>query len=408
MSAMWEILGRSTPPSRQRGPSNEHSVTKSEVRLVGNPFAGIHSSFSQLLISSVSSEVRSSKPPSRNLRFESLLIRREVRVLGSRPSSGKDSTLLHPPSISKQVRDAIPCKPHSFWGVRLLQLLIIRDCKLRGKLPCENWESSGQLDISNFWRHGRQVCNLLLGSDFRFGQSLISISWRNVRTTSLIERDLRFLQSSIWRYWNLVNKPNCRDSRESQLFAICKRSRTPNWCITFLGRKKFNILQWEIETDFNVARESPPGKEMRAGQLTISSCWKQELPANNFLCRVVKATKPCSFISFKIGTLWTEAWSFWHPETTNFVKELRCLGRLSTNSGHDRIWSSWGKGTLHFYLEKVPNTSKLANPQTTKFSDIWMAWLPSRDSHKIQNPAFVILASLWCRALESNLGPVHQ
>ena len=87
MPEMWEILGLSTPPSWQRGPSNKHSVIKSELRVVGNPRAGIDSSFSQSLISSVSSEVRSWRPLSRTLRFGSLLIRREVRVLGNRPSS---------------------------------------------------------------------------------------------------------------------------------------------------------------------------------------------------------------------------------------------------------------------------------------------------------------------------------
>ena len=197
MPEMWEILGLSTPPSWQRGPSNKHSVIKSEVRVVGNSPAGIDSSFSQSLISSVSSEVRSWRPLSRTLRFGSQLIRREVRVLGNRPSSGKNFTLLQPPSISKQVRDTIPCKPHSFWGVSLLQLLIIRDCKLRGKLPCENWESFGQLDNSNLRRHGKQVCNPPPGIDSSSRQSLILISWRNVRTISWFERDLRFSQSLI-------------------------------------------------------------------------------------------------------------------------------------------------------------------------------------------------------------------
>ena len=163
----------------------------------GKSPATIDPSFSQQLIISFSSEMRCWSPEPRFSRSGRLLRRSEVRVMGNSSSSGSDNMLLHPPSISKWVSHFIWSKPQSLWGVRLLQLMIIRDFRFGGKLHSEIWESSVHLDNSNFWRHGRQVFNLTLGSDFRFGQFLISISRKNVRTSSRIERDERSLQSSI-------------------------------------------------------------------------------------------------------------------------------------------------------------------------------------------------------------------
>lgn len=106
-------------------------------------------SFSQQLISSVLRDSSLFRPVlSHFSRSKSPLMRRELRFLGSNPSTGNDSTFLHSPSISKRQRLASPCNPHSFPEMSLLQEVILSKQSFEGKTCFESGSSSGQSFIN--------------------------------------------------------------------------------------------------------------------------------------------------------------------------------------------------------------------------------------------------------------------
>ena len=179
MLEMWWILSQSWPiPLWHRGFSNGQLEIYNSSRDAGSLSSGKHWSCSQSIMNNVWREVRCRRAvPFSDLRFLRLCSRREVRVVGSCPSSsGNEST----PSISielipKDVREvSIPRFHLLLCANSFSHLLIWSDFKL------EQGHPSSESDSRSSHPQIRIVCmvegNLPCGNDFIPGHPDISNS----------------------------------------------------------------------------------------------------------------------------------------------------------------------------------------------------------------------------------------
>ncbi|KAM1226712.1 hypothetical protein ACFX2J_006019 [Malus domestica] len=101
-------------------------------------------------------------------RFGRWEILREVRVVGSSPSSGNDSIIYSSHSenlICKCLREVIVCRPHRIrFAISFLQLQILSERNLEGNPPSGNDSNSGDSNTNKDSRDGRSVC-ISSGSD---------------------------------------------------------------------------------------------------------------------------------------------------------------------------------------------------------------------------------------------------
>lgn len=94
---------------------------------------------------------------------------REIRLVGSNPKSGKDSTSSVPP-INKLRREGSFCKPHAFQlATSLSQPKTEIEFRLEGKPPSGKDSTLEQYRIVNCTRDGKSL-SILSGNDLRLPQ----------------------------------------------------------------------------------------------------------------------------------------------------------------------------------------------------------------------------------------------
>ncbi|KAM1115381.1 hypothetical protein ACFX19_006132 [Malus domestica] len=116
------------------------------------------------------------------LRFGRWEILREVRVVGSSPSSGNDSTISsssHSEKLTaKCLREVSVCRPHRIrFAISFLQLQISSDRNLDGNPPSGNDSNSGDSNMNKDLIDGREIC-ISSGSDLNLLHPLISIFFK--------------------------------------------------------------------------------------------------------------------------------------------------------------------------------------------------------------------------------------
>ncbi|KAH0996808.1 hypothetical protein GBA52_020672 [Prunus armeniaca] len=119
------------------------------------------------------------------LRFKRLEIHREVRLEGSSPSSGNESTASHSSKLTvKCLREVSLGRLHcTRFAMSFLQERMETDFNFEGNPPSKNECISGQFSMDIDWRDGRRAC-ICSGNDLNFLHSLIYISVKSVKMSS--------------------------------------------------------------------------------------------------------------------------------------------------------------------------------------------------------------------------------